>query len=94
MTIFSTNIRSTHLSMCNIFHRFSLLLCNYFHISTRSSDFTFATTEVFGGVFFMEKKKITEKKKMSWAKTWPGLVIPQKKRLLYNGRGEVRGDAS
>ena len=42
----------------------------------------------------MEKKKITEKKKMSWAKTRPGLVIPQKKRLLYNGGGEVRGDAS
>lgn len=42
----------------------------------------------------MEKKKLIEKKQMSWAKTWPVLVIPQKKRLLYNGRGEVRGDAS
>ena len=94
MTIFSTNIRSTHLSMCNIFHRFSLLLCNYFHISTRSSDFTFATTEVFGGVFFMEKKKITEKKKMSWAKTRPGLVIPQRNPLQYNDDGSARGDAS
>lgn len=35
-----------------------------------------------------------EKKKMSWVKTWPVLVIPQKKRLLYIGRGEIRGDAS
>ena len=30
----------------------------------------------------------------AWAKTWPGLVIPQKNRLLYNGRGEVRSEAS
>lgn len=88
MTISSTNIRATRLSMCNIFHIFIFLLCNYFHTSTRPSDLTFVTTEVFGGVFFMEKKK------MSWVKTWPVLVIPQKKRLLYNGRGEIRGDAS
>ena len=42
----------------------------------------------------MEKKKITEKKKMSWAKTWPGLVIPQRNPLLYNNDGKARGDAS
>lgn len=33
---------------------FIFLLCNYFHTSTRPSDLTFVTTEVFGGVFFME----------------------------------------
>ncbi len=42
----------------------------------------------------MEKKKITEKKKMSWAKTRPGLVIPQRNPLQYNDDGNARGDAS
>ena len=30
----------------------------------------------------------------TWAKTWPGLVIPQKNLLLYNDGGEARGEAS
>ena len=30
----------------------------------------------------------------SRAKTWPGLVIPQKNPLLYNDEGKARGDAS
>ena len=42
----------------------------------------------------MIKYTISNSESNAWAKTWPGLVIPQKKRLLYNGRGEVRGDAS
>ena len=29
-----------------------------------------------------------------WAKTWPGLVIPQRNLLLYNDGGGARGDAS
>lgn len=28
-----------------------------------------------------------------WAKTWPGLVIPQRNPLLYNNSGKARGDA-
>ena len=29
-----------------------------------------------------------------WAKTWPGLVIPQRNPLLYNNGGKARRDAS
>lgn len=29
-----------------------------------------------------------------WAKTWPGLVIPQRNPLQYNDDGNARGDAS
>ena len=52
--------------------------------------------------FLKSKKKtemyfILEKNRnaltVGWAKTWPGLVIPQQACLRYNIRGDVRGDA-
>ena len=42
----------------------------------------------------MEQKSFIEIVKLSWVKTWPGLVIPQRNPLLYNNGSEARGDAS
>lgn len=41
----------------------------------------------------MKNYTISNIKSKAWAKTWPGLVIPQRNPLLYNNSGKARGDA-
>ena len=46
---------------------------------------------IFTVIFFYYFSKMQME---AWAKTWPGLVIPQRNPLLYNNGGKARGDAS
>ena len=39
----------------------------------------------------MGNMSLINKVKLSWVKTWPGLVIPQRNPLLYNNGGKARG---